>query len=127
MPDMKFADSKVAEPLLGVADYAEINRAAVLEMHRQVGDLVLNNQGIARRGLLVRHLVLPENLAGSDRILPFIAEQLSPNTWLNLMDQYRPCYRADRYPPLDRPPSRAEYRRAVRWAASAGLQRLDRY
>ncbi len=125
MPDMKFADSEVAEPLLGVADYAEVNRAAVREMHRQVGDLVLDDRGIALRGLLVRHLVLPENLAGSDRVLSFIAEQLSRNTYLNLMDQYRPCYRADRYPPLDRSPSRAEYRRAVRWAKAAGLQRLD--
>lgn len=126
MPDMKFADSKVAEPLLGVADYAEVNRKAVRQMHRQVGDLVLDDQGIAQRGLLLRHLVLPENLAGSDRVLSFIAEQLSRNTYLNLMDQYRPCYRADRYPPLDRPTSRAEYRRAVRWAEAAGLQRLDR-
>ncbi|APG28146.1 radical SAM protein [Syntrophotalea acetylenivorans] len=126
MPDMKFADSKVAQPLLGVADYAEVNRKAVREMHRQVGDLVLDDQGIAQRGLLLRHLVLPENLAGSDRVLSFIAEQLSRNTYLNLMDQYRPCYRADRYPPLDRSTSRAEYRRAVRWAEAAGLQRLDR-
>ncbi len=127
MPDMKFADSQVAEPFLGVVDYAEVNRAAVLEMHRQVGDLLLDGRGIARRGLLIRHLVLPDNLAGSDLILPFIAEQLSRNTYLNLMDQYRPCYRADRYPPLDRSPSRAEYQRALQWAVVAGLERLDRY
>jgi putative pyruvate formate lyase activating enzyme len=127
MPDMKFADSQVAQPLLGVADYAEINQAAVREMHRQVGDLVLDDQGIARRGLLIRHLVLPGNLAGSDIILPFIAEQLSRNSYLNLMNQYRPCYRADRYPPLDRSTSRAEYQRALQWARAAGLERLDRY
>ena len=127
MPDMKFADSEIAAPLLGVADYAEVNQATVLEMHRQVGDLVLDSRGIARRGLLIRHLVLPDNLAGTDLILAFIAERLSRNTYLNLMDQYRPCYRSDRYPPLDRPLSRAEYRRALNWAAAAGLERLDRY
>lgn len=127
MPDMKYADSEVARRFSKVSDYAEVNRAAVLEMHRQVGDLVLDTRGIARRGLLIRHLVLPDNLAGSDIILPFIAERLSRNTYLNLMDQYRPCYRADRYPPLDRSPSRAEYQRALQWAAAAGLERLDRY
>ncbi len=95
MPDMKFADSEVAKRFLGVRDYAEINQAAVREMHRQVGELVVDEAGIARRGLLVRHLVLPENLAGTDRILAFLAREISPDTYLNLMDQYRPCYRAD--------------------------------
>jgi putative pyruvate formate lyase activating enzyme len=126
MPDMKFADSAVARRLTGVSGYAEANRAAVLEMHRQVGDLVLDQQGIARRGLLVRHLVLPDNLAGTDRILTFIAEEVSPDTYLNLMDQYRPCYCADRHPPLDRSISAEEYATALRWAREKGLRRLDR-
>jgi len=126
MPDMKFADSLVAQPYLGVGDYAEVNRATVKEMHRQVGDLLLDERGIARRGLLIRHLVLPDNLAGSDRILAFIASEISLATYLNLMDQYRPCYRADEFPPLDRRPSRAEFRAALELAASLGLQRLDR-
>jgi putative pyruvate formate lyase activating enzyme len=126
MPDMKYADSEIARRYSGVSGYAEVNRAAVLEMHRQVGDLVLDKRGIARRGLLVRHLVLPDNLAGTDRILTFLAEKVSSGTYLNLMDQYRPCYRADRYPPLDRRITAEEYASALRWAREKGLQRLDR-
>jgi putative pyruvate formate lyase activating enzyme len=126
MPDMKFVDSAVAAPYLGVKDYAEVNRAAVREMHRQVGDLLLDETGIARRGLLVRHLVLPENLAGTDRILAFLAREISPDTYLNLMDQYRPCYRADEFPPLDRRPTRAEMAAARAAAQAWGLQRLDK-
>jgi putative pyruvate formate lyase activating enzyme len=125
MPDMKFADSEVARRHLGVPDYAEVNQAAVREMHRQVGDLVLDGEGIACRGLLVRHLVLPENLAGTDRIVTFLARAISPDTYLNLMDQYRPCYRADEYPPLDRRPTRAELAAARAAAEKAGLRRLD--
>jgi putative pyruvate formate lyase activating enzyme len=125
MPDMKFADSQVARTYLGVSDYAEVNQAAVREMHRQVGDLVLDRQGIAQRGLLVRHLVLPENLAGTDRILVFLASEISPATYVNLMDQYHPCYRADEYPPLDRRPTPAELAVARAMAKAAGLTRLD--
>ncbi len=125
MPDMKFADSQIARRYLKVPDYAEVNRAAVKEMHRQVGDLVLGELGIARRGLLVRHLVLPENQAGTDHTLEFLAREISPDTYLNLMDQYRPCYRADEYPPLDRRPTRAEYRAALDKARELGLHRLD--
>ncbi len=125
MPDMKFANSQVARTYLGVSDYAEVNQAAVREMHRQVGDLVLDRQGIARRGLLVRHLVLPENLAGTDRILAFLAGEISPATYVNLMDQYHPCYRADEYPPLDRRPTPAELAAARALAKAAGLTRLD--
>ncbi|MEJ2699917.1 MAG: radical SAM protein [Desulfuromonadales bacterium] len=126
MPDMKFADSATARKYTGVKNYAEVNRAAVKEMHRQIGDLVLDEAGVARRGLLVRHLVLPENLSGTDRILSFIARELSPETYLNLMDQYRPCYRADQFPPLDRRPTRAEFRTALALADELGLRRLDR-
>jgi putative pyruvate formate lyase activating enzyme len=125
MPDMKFADSQVARTYLGVSDYAEVNQAAVREMHRQVGDLVLDRQGIAQRGLLVRHLVLPENLAGTDRILAFLAGEISPATYVNLMDQYHPCYRADEFPPLDRRPTPAELAVARAMAKAAGLTRLD--
>jgi len=121
---MKFADSMRAAPWLGVDDYAEVNQAALREMHRQVGVLQLGTTGIARRGLLIRHLLLPDNAAGSDALLRFVAEQLSPDSWLNLMDQYRPCYRADRYPPLDRRPAHAELRRARRLARELGLRNL---
>jgi putative pyruvate formate lyase activating enzyme len=126
MPDMKYGDATIARRYSRVRNYVAINQAAVKEMHRQVGDLVLDGQGIARRGLLVRHLVLPEELAGTEQVLAFLAEEISRNTYLNLMDQYRPCYRADEYPPLDRPPSDSEYAAALSLAQRYGLKRLDR-
>ncbi|HXG52473.1 MAG TPA: radical SAM protein [candidate division Zixibacteria bacterium] len=126
MPDMKYGDSAVARKYSKVRNYVEVNRAAVKEMHRQVGDLVLDRNGLARRGLLVRHLVLPDDLSGTEEVLRFIAREISPNTYLNLMDQYRPCYRAGEYPPLDRRISAAEYRGARALAARYGLRRLAR-
>ena len=125
MPDMKFADSQLAAPYLGVSDYAEINRSAVLEMHRQVGDLALDETDVARRGLLVRHLILPEGLAGTEQTLTFIAEQVSRDTYLNLMDQYRPCFQASQLPGLDRRPNRSELHQARVIAKRLGLHRLD--
>jgi putative pyruvate formate lyase activating enzyme len=126
MPDMKYGDSAIARRYSRVRDYVTVNRAAVKEMHRQVGDLVLDERGIARRGLLVRHLVLPGDLAGSEQVLAFIADELSPNTYVNLMDQYRPCYRADDYPPLDRPLLDGEFAAVQALAARLGLERRDR-
>ena len=125
MPDMKYGDSLIARKYSKVRNYVEINRKAVKEMHRQVGDLILDASGLAQRGLLIRHLVLPGNLAGSEQILDFIAHEISPNTYLNLMDQYRPCYRADEYPPLDRPISISEYSTALELAKRYGLRRLN--
>jgi putative pyruvate formate lyase activating enzyme len=125
MPDMKYGDSSFARKYSKVRDYVEANQAAVREMHRQVGDLVLDEHGIALRGLLVRHLVLPDKIAGTDRVLAFLANGISRNTYLNLMDQYRPCYRADEYPELDRPITAQEYRDALAIAARLGLTRLD--
>jgi putative pyruvate formate lyase activating enzyme len=125
MPDMKYGDSALARRYSKVRNYVEANRAAVKEMHRQVGDLILDEHGIAQRGLLVRHLVLPHGIAGSEQVLAFLAEEISTNTYLNLMDQYRPCYRADEYPDLDRPITREEYREALDAAARHGLERLD--
>ncbi len=95
-------------------------------MHRQVGDLVLDENGIARRGLLVRHLVLPGDLAGTAELASFLARQVSADTYVNLMDQYHPCYRADRYPPLDRSLSTEEYALALDEARRAALHRFDR-
>jgi putative pyruvate formate lyase activating enzyme len=126
MPDMKYGDSQIARSYSKARNYVEVNQTAVKEMHRQVGDLVLDEKGLAQRGLLVRHLVLPENLAGTDEVLRFIAHEISSDTYLNLMDQYRPCYRADEYPPLNRPITAEEYRVAVALAKHYGLQRLDR-
>jgi putative pyruvate formate lyase activating enzyme len=125
MPDMKYGDSRIARQYSRVRDYVAVNRAALKEMHRQVGDLVLDERGIARRGLLVRHLVLPGKLAGSEQVLTFIADELSTDTYLNLMDQYHPCYRADDYPPLDRTITPDEFAAAVQAAERHGLHRLD--
>ena len=125
MPDMKYGDSEKAHRYSHVRDYVQVNQAAVREMHRQVGDLVRDAEGLARRGLLVRHLVLPGGLADTERVLAFIAEQVSRNTYLNIMDQYHPCYRADEYPPLDRRLQRDEFRQALARAERHGLQRLD--
>ena len=124
MPDMKYGDSTKARDFSHVRNYVEVNRAAVREMHRQVGDLVMDEQGIAERGLLVRHLVLPENVSGTDEVLGFVAEKISPDTYINLMDQYRPCYRADEDPPLDRRIARTEFEQAKAWAVDLGLHRF---
>ncbi len=125
MPDMKYGDSAIARRLSHVRDYVEVNRAAVKAMHRQVGDLRLDESGIARRGLLLRHLVLPDNLSGTDRVLAFLAEEISTDTYVNIMDQYRPCYRAGENPPLDRQITRSEYLQARAQARELGLHRLD--
>jgi len=125
MPDMKYADAAIAQELSGIKDYPAHNRAAVKEMHRQVGDLALDENGVATRGLLVRHLVLPEGLAGTADVVRFLATEISPQTYLNVMDQYRPCHKAHTRPPLDRPLTRQEYQQAVDLALAAGLTRLD--
>jgi len=124
MPDMKYADSKAAGELSAAPDYPQINREAVKEMHRQVGDLK-TDKGVATRGLLVRHLVLPENLAGSFEIIDFLAEQISPNTTINVMDQYRPCYKANLHPAINRRPTDEEIQSARRHAIGKGLNVLD--
>jgi putative pyruvate formate lyase activating enzyme len=126
MPDMKYGDSAIARKYSIVRNYVEINFAAVREMHRQVGDLQLDSNGVALRGLLVRHLVLPEQLAGSETILAFLANEISGNTYLNLMDQYHPCYRADEYPPLDRCVTADEFNDALQLTRKYGITRLDR-
>jgi putative pyruvate formate lyase activating enzyme len=126
LPDLKYGDSERAHRYSRVRNYWEVNRAAVVEMHRQVGDLVIGPDGIARRGLLVRHLVLPGDLANSDNVLAFVAREISRNTYVNVMRQYSPCYRAWDYPPLDRPITAEEYHQALTAAARHGLHRLDR-
>ena len=125
MPDMKYGDSAIARKYSKVRNYVEINFAAVREMHRQVGDLQLDSKGVALRGLLVRHLVLPHNLAGSETILAFLADEISSNTYLNLMDQYHPCYRTDENPPLDRCLTIDEFKEALQLTKKYGITRLD--
>jgi putative pyruvate formate lyase activating enzyme len=124
MPDMKYADAAVALEYSKVRDYPAVNQAAVKEMERQVGDLSLDERGVARRGLLVRHLVLPEGLAGTGEVISFLRNQVSPRAYINVMPQYRPCYHAGEHRPLARPITVREYDEAVRLAEVAGL-RLD--
>jgi putative pyruvate formate lyase activating enzyme len=126
MPDMKYGDSATAHRYSHVRNYWEVNQAAVREMHRQVGDLALDGRGLARRGLLIRHLVLPGDLANTAAVLAFLAREISPGTYLNLMDQYHPCYKAFEEPPLDRSLTPEEYEQALRLAEEYGLRRLDR-
>ncbi len=125
MPDVKYGDSLTARNYSKVRDYVAVNRAAVKEMHRQVGDLAVDPNGLARRGLLIRHLVLPGGLAGTEEVLQFIAHQISRRAYVNLMDQYRPCYRAYDYPPLDRPIASKEFREALAMAERLGIVRLE--
>ncbi|MFC1585438.1 radical SAM protein [Fibrobacterota bacterium] len=119
MPDIKYSNAAAAEELSGAKDYPPVAQQAVREMHRQAGDLETSG-GIARRGLIVRHLVLPENLAGTDEVVKFVAG-LSRQTYLNLMDQYRPEHRAGGYPGLARRLTHEEFARAVDMAGREGL------
>ncbi len=124
MPDLKVSDPEVGRELAGIPDYPEVARAAIREMHRQVGDLVLDDEGVAVRGLLVRHLVLPEGRAGSAEAFAFLAA-LSRATALNVMDQYRPCHLvAPGDPVLGRRITRRELEQALALARAAGLTRL---
>lgn len=125
MPDFKFGDSETAQRFSGPPHYVETAKAALKEMHRQVGDLTLDEQGVATRGLMVRHLVLPEHAAGTRAVANFIARELSRDTYVNIMDQYRPCFKAADFPPLDRRISRSEYEEALSIAREEGLWRLD--
>jgi len=124
MPDIKYMDEKVALRLSKVKNYPEVVKLAVKEMHRQVGDLIIEN-GISKRGLIVRHLVLPGDLSQTEEVIKFVAQEISPNTYFNLMDQYRPCGKAWDYPPLDRKITKEEWNRALELAKKYGLKRLD--
>ena len=125
MPDFKYADGVYAAEYSDAPDYPERAKAAIREMHRQVGDLMLDGRGIAERGLLVRHLVLPSGIAGTEEFARFIAEEISQDTYVNIMDQYHPCDRAFDHPPLDRRLTEREYSDALACAVKAGLRRID--
>ena len=125
MPDFKFWDSLVAEDSCRAADYPEVARKALIEMHRQVGDLQIDETGIARCGLLIRHLVLPGGLAGTREIMRFIAQNISTASYVNVMSQYRPCGRAAEVKGLGMPLAPEDYREAVRAAKDEGITRLD--
>jgi putative pyruvate formate lyase activating enzyme len=125
MPDIKYSKSSTAKEYSNAPDYFEVAKRALIEMHSQVGDLVIED-GIARRGLLIRHLVLPNDLAGTEKVMGFIAKEVSKNSYVNIMAQYRPEFRASEYPPLNRPITPSEYNNAIELAHRAGLYRLDR-
>lgn len=120
MPDMKFSDSAAAKEFANAPDYPEISFAAVKEMHRQVGDLQIK-KGLAVRGLLVRHLVLPNELAGSFKVIDFLVKQISKNTAINVMNQYRPCFKADSHPSINRRPTPEEVEEVRQYALKKGL------
>lgn len=123
MPDIKYSSNDEALRYSGVKDYWERAKEAVREMHRQAGDLEIDGNGVARRGVLVRHLVMPGDIAGTARVLEFIARDISRDTYVNVMDQYRPCFKASRIPELSRTLSRSEYLQSITEARRAGLSR----
>ncbi len=123
MPDVKYSDDENAQRYSNAPNYFEMNKAALKEMHRQVGDLICDERGIARRGLLIRHLVLPNRIAGSFSILEFIAHEISKDSYVNIMAQYRPCYRAPHYLELSRRITNKEYEEVIEYARSLGLTR----
>jgi len=125
MPDFKFWDPKWAEKYCAAPDYPEVAREAIREMHQQVGDLVINEEGIAIGGLLVRHLVMPNQVAGTEKIVEFLATEISPGTYTNIMDQYRPCGTADKDALINRRLKAQEFRDALDAAKNSGLTRLD--
>jgi len=125
MPDFKFWDRKWAKRYCSAPDYREVAVQALKEMHFQVGDLVLDSNGIAERGLLVRHLVMPHGVSGTKEIMEFLAKEISPHTYVNVMDQYRPCGTAYEDDYIHRRISGKEYSEALQWARDAGLNRLD--
>jgi putative pyruvate formate lyase activating enzyme len=126
LPDFKYQDGNLsAKYSSGASDYPEVAAAVIKEMHRQVGILQADARGVAERGLIIRHLVMPHNIAGTDRFVRWVAEELSPETYVNLMAQYRPEHRASEYPELARRITTDEYRQAVQWAREAGLKNLD--
>lgn len=123
MPDAKYSDNEMAEKYSGAPDYREVNKRALKEMHRQVGDLVIDEKGIAIRGLLVRHLILPENISGSKQVLEFIANELSKNTYVSLMAQFHPAHKAEKFPKISRRISDCEYQEVLDIFEKLGLEK----
>ena len=125
MPDFKFLDDQWAEKYCEAPDYPKRAKKALKEMHRQVGDLVIDDQGVAVKGLLVRHLVMPGDISGTENVLEYIAHEISPDTYVNVMDQYRPCGDAHKDEYINRRLTSREFREAMETARRVGLTRLD--
>jgi len=123
MPDTKFSSSEVAKRFCNAPDYPDVVKSILREMHRQVGDLTMDSRGVAERGLLIRHLVMPHGLAGTEDIMRFIAKELSPHSYVNVMAQYRPVYRAAGFPDLNRSLTMEEFGEALEIARKYGLHR----
>jgi len=123
LPDIKYSSDEKAFKYSGVKNYVKRNRAAITEMARQVGNLQLDEKGVAKRGIIVRHLVLPEDIAGSYESLKFLAS-LSKDIWISVMAQYHPCYKAGQYPELNRRINSAEYEKVLGWIAELGLRNV---
>ncbi len=128
LPDLKYMDGDEADryTVQGALDYPERAQEAIVEMHRQVGDLITDDRGIALRGLMVRHLVMPNRIAGTREFVRWVAENLSPGTYVNIMSQYRVEHEAFNYPPIARAITPQEFLEAMDWAEEAGLQNLDK-
>ena len=125
MPDFKFWEARWSEKFCKAPDYRKIAAAAIKEMHRQVGDLLIDESGIAEKGLLVRHLVMPNDVSNTGEVMTFLADKISEDTYVNVMDQYHPCGKATLDPVINRRLTRTEYAEAVRRTRDAGLHRLD--
>ncbi len=126
MPDLKYMNAELAAKYSsGAYNYPHYAKLAVKEMHRQVGELSFNDRGIARRGVILRHLILPQKISGTEEFIKFVVNELSPRTYVNLMGQYRPEYQAKEYRELNRRITRDEYQQALTWARRYGLTRLD--
>jgi len=123
MPDVKYMDEKFSNQFSNAQDYPEVLRKVLKEMHRQVGDLKTNSKGIAERGLLIRHLVMPGGVASSETVLKFIGEEISPHSYVNIMDQYRPEYKAYEYSEISRRITHKEYLEAIQMAKRFHLYR----
>ena len=123
MPDAKYAEPDAAKELCDAPDYPDIIKQALTEMHRQVGDLAVDGKGIARKGLLIRHLVMPGNLSGTEQTMDFIAKEISTDSYVNIMDQYRPMYKAVSNKKINRYITPEEYKQAVSAAKQKGLHR----
>jgi putative pyruvate formate lyase activating enzyme len=125
MPDFKFFSEEHGKVYSKAKDYGEVARRTIKEMHRQVGELYIAADGLAKRGLLIRHLVMPGGVADTEQVMRYIAEEISRDTYVNVMAQYRPEAKTDRYPEIHRRIYRNEFEEAVQMARAAGLRRLD--